>query len=178
MAQLEVLNIDNAPESAKPILSALTQKFGFLPNLAGVLANSPGALKAYVQLVEAWGATSFTPIEQNLLAVAVSRVNGCGYCAAAHSTLLKKVGADPDLIGALAEGHPLADPKLEALRRFATVMVEKRGQLDHERDVQPFLDAGYSREQILEVLIPVAMKTIGNFTNNIAHTPLDPQFGG
>jgi hypothetical protein len=37
------------------------------------------------------------------------------------------------------------------------------------------LRAGSTKEQVLEVLVGVAMKTLSNYTNHIAHTPLDKQ---
>jgi len=52
------------------------------------------------------------------------------------------------------------------------IVVEQRGVIDGT-DLQRFVDAGYAREQAFEVLVGVAMKTLSNYTNHIAATPLD-----
>ena len=39
-----------------------------------------------------------------------------------------------------------------------------------------FLDAGYTRAQVIEVLLGVGMKTFNNYVDHIAHTPLNDQF--
>lgn len=43
-------------------------------------------------------------------------------------------------------------------------------------DVDQFLAAGYTRENILEVVLVVALKTLSNYINHLADTPLDQQF--
>jgi alkylhydroperoxidase family enzyme len=43
-------------------------------------------------------------------------------------------------------------------------------------DVQAFLDAGYTKQQILEVILGLAHKIISNYTNHVAKTPVDAVF--
>ncbi|MGZ8160854.1 MAG: hypothetical protein ACXWT4_18915 [Methylobacter sp.] len=38
-----------------------------------------------------------------------------------------------------------------------------------------FIGAGYSRLQVLEVVLGVTMKTLSNYANHIIHAPLDSQ---
>ena len=71
--------------------------------------------------------------------------------------------------------QPLPDPKLDALARFTRQMVEQRGWLD-AATVQAFLDAGYSRAHVLDVLVGVTMKTLSNYANHLLHTPVDDAF--
>ncbi|MCP9976901.1 hypothetical protein [Actinomadura madurae] len=52
-------------------------------------------------------------------------------------------------------------------------MVSGRGWVE-EAEVQAFLDAGYTRRHVMDVILGVGMKTLSNYTNHIAHTPLDP----
>ncbi len=54
-------------------------------------------------------------------------------------------------------------------------LVAKRGR-PSEEDVAAFLGAGYNRAQILEVIVGIAFKTLSNFTNHLADTPIDKQF--
>ena len=165
---------DSAPEAARDTLHAVRQKFGFVPNLLGELAAAPSALKAYVTLNDLLAGSSLRPVEHQLVLIAASIANGCTYCVAAHTAGLKSAGLADDQIEALREGRPLADPRLQALRTLTTAIVERRGRIS-ERDLQLFLDAGFTREQVLEVLVGVAMKTLSNYTNHIAETPIDAQ---
>jgi alkylhydroperoxidase family enzyme len=43
-------------------------------------------------------------------------------------------------------------------------------------DLQRFLNAGYTRGQVFEVLMAISMKTLSNYANHIAGTPLDAKF--
>ena len=63
------------------------------------------------------------------------------------------------------------------MRRFAETVVDKRGWAT-EDDVQAFLAAGFGRQQVLEVILGVAFKTISNYTNHLVDTPLDEAFAG
>jgi alkylhydroperoxidase family enzyme len=70
--------------------------------------------------------------------------------------------------------QPIADPRLEALRRLAEALVRGRGHADAE--VAHFLAAGYQPSQVVEVLVGVTLKTLSNYTNHLAITPLDGVF--
>ena len=168
---------ETAPEKARPILDGAKRKFGFVPNLLAALAEAPAALEAAVSLMDALARSSFTPTEREVVLIAVSAKNGCDYCVAAHSTIagLQKVPAE--VIAALREGRPIADPRLEVLRRFAETVVEARGWVS-EADVQAFLAAGFDRQQVLEVVLGVAFKTLLNYTDHLVDTPLDDAFAG
>ncbi|SET43419.1 hypothetical protein SAMN04487962_109135 [Marinobacter segnicrescens] len=37
-------------------------------------------------------------------------------------------------------------------------------------------DAGYGQQQVLEVILGVAQKTMSNYVNHIAETPIDEPF--
>ncbi|WP_176466211.1 hypothetical protein [Aliifodinibius salipaludis] len=43
-------------------------------------------------------------------------------------------------------------------------------------DLQAFIDVGYSKQNVLEVNLIIALKKISNYTNHLAETPLDEAF--
>jgi AhpD family alkylhydroperoxidase len=141
----------------------------------GEMAAAPPVLNAYLALSEQFGQTSLTPIEQQVVLATVSVTNGCTYCVAVHSAGLKAVGLPDDQIDAIRSGRALRDIRLEALRAFTAAAVEQRGRLS-DADLRRFHETGYEHEQVLEVLIGVAMKTLSNYVNHLAHTPLDARF--
>jgi uncharacterized peroxidase-related enzyme len=170
-----VYNTETAPEAAKESLKAAEKSFGFLPNLLGVLAEAPIALKAYVDLTDLLSQSSLSPVAQQLLMLAISHENACDYCMAAHSTVAGIVGMPRSVLLALRGGSVIPDVKLEALRSFAIDVVRSRGRVDGRR-CEEFLAAGYTRQNILEVVFAAAMKTLSNYANHIAQTPLDAEF--
>lgn len=167
---------ETAPEASRSAMAATTEKFGFLPNLVREMAEAPATLRGYLGLGELLEETSLSPVEQQLALASVSMANGCEYCVAAHSAGLRQVGFPPDQLDALREGSPLADEKLEALKAFAFAVAETRGRPDAET-LRAFRQAGYENRQVLEVILAVGMKTISNYVNHIAETPLDRELG-
>lgn len=174
MEKFKLYDLESSPAASREAMEVVGKKFGFVPNLIRELAAAPAALKAYVTLSSLVDETSFTPVERQIILVTASAENGCEYCVAAHSAGLKMSGFADSQLEAIRDQRPLADPKLDALRVFTAAVVSKRGRLD-EADLDAFLRAGYTREQVLEVLVGVAMKTLSNYTNHIAETPLDTQ---
>lgn len=172
MEKFKLHEIENAPEQSKNVLLEIQKNWGFVPNLMKVFSESPSLLKGYIALSELFLNSSFSPIEQHIILLTVSFENECHYCMAAHTGLAMKTDLNEDYIKALRDGTSLDNPKLEALRVFTSKMVRSRGQLK-ENDSDDFLKVGYTKAQILEVILGVALKTMSNYTNHIAQTPLD-----
>ena len=175
MSILSIHSPETAPEASRPFLEATKKRFGFSPNIAGALAESPAALEGYLTLARLFAGTSFSPVERQIVLIAASVVNGCAYCVAAHSTMAAGERVAEDVIAALRDGEPIADARLEALRRFVEILVEKRGWAS-DREVQSFIAAGFSRRQVVEVLLGITQKTLSNYVNHLADTPLDDAF--
>jgi len=167
--------IDDAPAAARPLLEGAEEQLGFVPNLFGVFAAAPPALEAYQAISAAFARTSLSPVEQQVVLLAASGENGCAYCVAAHTVIARGQAVPDDVVAALREGRPLDDPRLEALRRFTLQVVQKRGWVE-AADLEAFEAAGYDRAQVLEVILGVTQKTLSNYTNHVAETPLDPAF--
>ena len=138
MSIFSIHTAETAPEASGPILDSAARKFGFVPNLLGALAEAPAALQAAVTLVDILARSSFTPTEREVVLITVSTANECHYCVAAHSTIAGMQKVPADVIAALRDGRPIADARLEALRRFTATLVENRGWATDD-DVQTFL---------------------------------------
>jgi uncharacterized peroxidase-related enzyme len=176
MTKFTVHTMESAPEQSRPLLEGLRKAFGFVPNLFAVFAESPAALQGSLAMTEAFSASSLSPAEQQLVALAVSEANDCQFCVAAHSTIAKRIAkADPELVAAARAREPLSDPRLDSLVTFTRRLVEQRGFVA-DSEVAAFLAAGYSKAQVIEVLLGVGMKTFNNYVDHIAHVPLNDQF--
>jgi uncharacterized peroxidase-related enzyme len=176
MTTFTVHTAETAPDRSRPLLEEIKKAFGFVPNLYAVFAESPAALRGALAIAEAFSASTLSAVEQQLVALAVSEANDCEFCVAAHSTLAKRFAkADPALVRATLAREPLADSRLDALVTFTRSLVEQRGFVP-DTDVASFLDAGYTKGQVIEVLLGVGMKTFNNYVDHIAHIPLNDQF--
>ncbi|MEM6903940.1 MAG: carboxymuconolactone decarboxylase family protein [Pseudomonadota bacterium] len=169
-------SVDTAPEGSQAILEGATKKLGFTPNLFAAQAESPLALEAYTTLSALIGEkSSFSPTEQQVVFFTGNTYHGCTFCVAAHTAISKGQKVDDAVIEALRNEQPLADAKLEALRQFAYKVIDQRGWVG-DADTQAFLDAGYTKAHVLEVVTLVGLKVLSNYTNHFAHTPLNDAF--
>lgn len=178
-SSLPALSPPQAESPARERLEEAKARQGFIPNMYAVMANSPGLLDTYVHGYNRFRAQSgFTPAEQEVVLLAISRENGCTYCVAAHSFIADKMSGVPQAVtDAIRDGAPIADAKLAALHDFARLMVRQRG-LPTRADAAAFLAAGYSEKQILEIVLAIAVKTLSNYANHVFHTPVDAAFAG
>ena len=168
---------ETAPAAAKEILAGAKKAYGFVPNLLGVMSEAPALVKAYTTLGRIFEESSFNATERQVVLLTTSYENECEYCIAAHSVIAGMQKVPETVIGAIRGGTPIADPKLEALRRFTAAVVSSRGWPTDD-ETAAFLAAGYGKQQIFEVVLGVGFKTLSNYTNHIAGTPLDAPFAG
>jgi uncharacterized peroxidase-related enzyme len=170
--QFTLHTAQTATAASATILNQVEKAWGFVPNLHRVLAESPAALEAYGTL---WGIaekTSFTPVERNIAYLAIIYENECSYCMAGHSNLSRLAHVDDGAIEAVRQGLPIADARLQALRVFAGKVTRERGVVS-DADVAAFIAAGFTKANVLDLLVLAATKLISNYTNHIADTPLD-----
>ncbi|MFO7582881.1 carboxymuconolactone decarboxylase family protein [Guyparkeria sp.] len=169
---------ETAPQEAADSIEKATAAFGFLPNLIGVMAESPALAEAYLSLSDIFQSkTRLDATEQHVVLLTVSRYHECHYCMAAHTTTAGMMGVDAPMVEAIRNDRPIDDPKLEALRRLTHEMVESRGW-PSEATQQRFFDAGYEPSQMFDVLVGIAQKTLSNYTNHLADTPVDEPMQG
>jgi len=175
MSYIPVLTADNAPSQSVNMLQTTEKNFGFVPNLIGVMATSPSLTQAYLSVADIFSNSSLTPTEQQIVLLTVSHYHECDYCMAAHTAIASMKKVDSSVINSIRNDVPITDSKLETLRNFTKLLIDKRGWVKDD-DIQSFLDAGYTTNHMLDILVGIAQKTMSNFTNHIAKTPLDDAF--
>lgn len=176
MTKINMKTKESMKPDAAQMIGQVEKKFGFVPNLMSVFANSPAALQAYLTLSELAAKTTLSPVEQQAVLLTVSRENNCAYCMAAHSMMADKMAGMPaDHLQSIREGREISDKKLNELVRFAREIVNERGRPSSE-SIERFYKAGYNAENVLEILLCTAMKTLSNYANHIAETPVDQAF--
>jgi len=166
---------DSAPEDAHEVLKKVQSNFGFIPNLLGVLAEAPVAAEAYLNLIDLCRRSSLTPTERHVVWFAVNYEHECTYCMAAHTVVANREDIAEEVIEATRNGSPYNDDRLQTLREFTQSVVVERGKVSPQQTEQ-FLAAGFTKRNILEIIMAVASKILSNYTNHIAETPLDEEF--
>jgi uncharacterized peroxidase-related enzyme len=165
-------SIEAAPAASQPLLQAVKKLLGSVPNLFRLVANSPAALEGYLGLNGALGKGALPAATRERIALAVAEVNACGYCLSAHTYLGKHVAKLNDAeIDANRDGKSL-DAFANAAVHFAVQVTQQRGHVS-DADLQAVRAAGYSDEQIIEIVQHVALNTWTNYINSVAQTDID-----
>ncbi len=157
------------------ILEKTEKKFGFIPNFMAAAVESPALIEAYNGLMHAFEESFFTATERQVVYLTVSVENSCHFCVPAHTSAIQKDESIDDSIATnLRTNTPLDDAKLQALSDFTREAVMQKGHVNQE-ELEKFLTAGYTRQHALEVMIGIAAKTLSNYTNALADTPLNDE---
>ena len=174
MSQFPIHTIETAPEAAKEALKAVQNVNGFIPNLIGVLANAPTALETYRTVGGINGRNSLTAVEREVVQITAAVVNGCGFCVAGHTKIaLKLLKLEEALVNQIRSTARIEqDAKLDALARFTLTVILQKAKLTQAQQ-QAFYNAGYTKENALDVVLGVSLATLCNYANNLADTPIN-----
>ncbi|AXC16319.1 Macrophage infectivity potentiator-related protein (plasmid) [Acidisarcina polymorpha] len=165
----------SAPAASKPALQQLQDGFGFIPNVAGAIANSPVLMKAFAAVFANVHSGSFAEDEIQVVLLTDAVANASAWAVAFHSTLALRNHVSNEDVKAIRERRLPSQPRHAALSVLARQFIEKRGHIS-AAEMQTFLDAGFKQEHILEILTIIAASTITNYAATVANPPLEPQF--
>lgn len=169
------------PATAQPlqkdVLDRAVKAVGFLPNMYANMVNAPAVLSTYLHGYGLFRSESgLKPAEQEVVLLAVSQVNGCNYCTAAHSMIAdKKSGVPADVLAAIRQGHSIPDARLAALHALTVAMVTTQGRPPADV-LKAFFAAGFEERHVLYIILALAVKTLSNYSNHAFATPVDPVF--
>ena len=166
---------DSAPADSKALLNDVHARYGQIPNVYGVLAEAPIAVEAYDVLADLLMRSSFTPTERHVVWFTLNAYHNCHYCMAAHTFLAKGENVADEVIETARAVGRYDDPKLEGLRNFTLTLAENRGWVSPDA-LDAFLAAGFSQQNVLEIVVAIAHKVVSNYTNHIVETPVDDAF--
>jgi alkylhydroperoxidase family enzyme len=175
MTDFKIHDVASAPADAKPLLEASLKNFGMLPGLHGVMAEAPAVLEGYQVLHDLFQKTSFDADELTVVWLTINVEHACHYCVPAHTAIAHMMNVDSNIISALRDETPLASDKLEALRNFTLAITRQRGNVTQDQ-LDAFYTAGYSQQQVLEIILGLAQKVMSNYVNHVAETPVDAPF--
>jgi len=166
--------IESAPAASRPLLTGIKAAFGFIPTMFEHMAEAPTTIEAYLQLNELVSKTSFSVSDQQVALMAVSVENKCEFCIKAHKAIGKMKGANLDTLLALSEGNEITNLKDKALVEFVRLAVKERGRLSLA-DQNKFISAGFTKQNILEVMLIVSIKTLSNYINHLTQPEVNSE---
>ncbi|UJP65767.1 carboxymuconolactone decarboxylase family protein [Mongoliitalea daihaiensis] len=168
--RFEVPTLENVSEKNRGILTAIKEKVGMVPNIYATYALSAHALERYITFANA--KSSFNNKEKEVINLVVSQVNGCSYCQAAHTAIGKMNGFTDEQIILLRKGSAPFDTKFDALVKTAKAIAENKGKVNDDT-LDTFFNAGYNKENFIDLIVNVGEKTITNFLHNATEIPVD-----
>jgi alkylhydroperoxidase family enzyme len=175
MPSYPIHTIESAPVQSKPVLLQLQQAFGLIPNIAAAMATSPVLINGFIGLFERVHTSSLTESQIQTLLLTNAVTNASEWAVAFHTALGLKHGVQPADVDAVRRGDLPNDVQLAALSMLARTLIEKRGRLV-DAEQKRFFDAGFSSEQLLEVIAVVAASTITNYSGSVTQPTLEASF--
>lgn len=169
--RIKLLSQDEASQHSQELLSQVQKKFGSIPNVFKMMANSSAVLQSYLNFSGALSHGKLDPRIQERIALFISQETGCEYCLAAHSVIGKGAGLSENEIIMARQGCS-EDQRADAALAFAMAVFDNAGRVE-EAELQNIREAGFSDEEILEIVATVSLTLLTNSLNNLAETQVD-----
>ena len=174
VAPFPLMDENYAPDKSIPFLAKAKATFGLIPNIEKVMAQAPSLLASYMYAWDEFNETSLSEVERQIVYQTANFENNCQYCTPWHTILSEKSGMAEQDVESLRCGSSLLDQKHESLRIFTRDLVRTKGSIE-PCVLKAFFDGGYGEQQAMEVILGLSIKTMNNYTNSIAQTPLDDE---
>ncbi len=167
MPRIQPLEPHHAKISQEYVEAGKQMTGGKVINYFKQMSVSPASFKGYMDLSETLQGGSLDRKLQESIAVAVSDFNGCTYCLSVHSGLAEQEDEREQ-----AQQFESEDPKRAAALHFVREVLESRGHPSDEV-LDEVREAGYTDEQIMEMISNVALNTLSNYMNETIETEVD-----
>ncbi len=173
MSRFPLVPTEQLPAAAADLFAQIKKGLGKVPNAYATIGGySPGALAALLSTDAALGKGALGKADIEAIRLAVSEVNGCDYCVAAHTVVGKMVGLPPEAMHQIRAGEATGQAARDALLHFVRSVQSTRGTVPAPV-VDAVLSAGYSPQQLIEALLVISMITFTNLVNRVNDTDLD-----
>ncbi|KAF0124824.1 MAG: peroxidase [Elusimicrobia bacterium] len=166
MAWIEVIEPERAEGKLKEIYDETLRSRGALAAVHKIHSLHPESLTAHMALYMTllYGKSPLLRRERELIAVAVSRANGCPYCIGHHSDAFARYEKDPAKVQAARDGRWEEFAANEAaLCRYADKLTRAPSACS-EADVAALRAAGYGDQAVLDA---AQIAAYFNFVNRL-----------
>lgn len=163
---IRVVEPEQADGRLREIYDETIKKRGRLAEVHKIHSLNPESLRAHMGLYMTlmFGASPLPRRTRELVAVAVSRTNGCAYCVGHHADALARYEKRPEYVRAVSDGRwDALDPADSALCRHAEKLTKEPASVS-EADIAELKAAGLGDEEILDL---TQVAAYFNFVNRI-----------
>jgi len=171
MARIAIPTKETTPAATKPILERYERNLGVTPNFFSLIARSPDVLSAEANMHAILG-KSLGHDTRERIHIMTAEVNGCNYCLSVHTYVGGKFNKmSKEDMEMNRDGHS-TDPKADAAVQFAYQVAKNRGHVT-DADFAAVRAAGFSDEQIIDIVAETAFSFTTNLFNNTFQTDID-----
>lgn len=171
MQRINIIDEVEVTDDIVGMLDMVRSQFNMVPNVIGVMANSPATLKAYLGLSGALSEGVLSAKLREQIALTVAGINQCSYCASAHTVSGKQAGLDSQEMALNLAGASV-DKNTHTALSLVRQIVECRGQIGDTYLVLAHTH-GFSNEEILEIFSHTMLNMFTNYLNHLARTEID-----
>lgn len=175
MALLKLHTIDSTPEKSQALLQSSIDNFGWIPNQSAYMSESPSLLGAYQRAHDLFIDSSLNEEEKAVVWITTGVANHCDYTVQAHAFIALSKGVDKQVVEALAFHPSSLEGRLSVLRTFTLEVLRCHGRLGKPA-IDALLAAGFSKQNMLDVILGVSQKNMSTILNSIAATEIDERF--
>jgi uncharacterized peroxidase-related enzyme len=169
VSRFGVTELDELPEDLQERIGVIAEKSGFVPNVFRALGHRPAELRAFLDQHDALMDRSdgLSKAERELVVVATSGANHCGYCVVAHGALLRIRSKNPELADQVAI-NPWETELPERWRAIVDLALGLTRTPEHfgERELSAARAAGLTEDEIWDV---GAITAFFAMSNRLAH---------
>src|SRR5438067_13147441 len=144
------------------------ERLGFVHNVLQAYAFDNAKLEAFVAMADdlMLADSGLSKLEREMIAVAVSSVNHCHYCLAAHGAAVRQRAKDPEMGELIAQNYRAAGlpARQQAMLDFAVLLTEAPDKIE-EADREELRAAGFNDRDIWDI---AAVAAFYNMSNRLA----------
>jgi uncharacterized peroxidase-related enzyme len=179
VSRFGVTELDELPEDLRERVGVIAEKSGFLPNIFRALGRRPAELRAFLDQHDALMDRSdgLSKAERELVVVATSGANHCGYCVVAHGALLRIRSKQPELADQVAI-NPWEAELPERWRAIVDLALALTRAPEHfgERELAAARAAGLTEDEIWDVGAITAFFAMSNRLAHLCALQPNPEF--
>jgi uncharacterized peroxidase-related enzyme len=165
ISRFEPPKLEELPADIAERIAAVQEKSGFVPNVFLALARRPDEFRAFFAyhdaLMEKPGGLS--KAEREMIVVATSGLNHCGYCVVAHGAILRIRAKNPLIADQVAINYRKADvtPRERAMLDFAMKVAERSQDVD-DADYAALKAHGFTDDEAWDIAAIAAFFAMSN----------------
>ena len=171
MKKIQVPTREQVDATSQTIFDQLKKELGIVPNLYATIGYSSEALEAFLSFSGKAGKGSFSGKEIEAIKLAVSEVNGCQYCLAAHTALAKMQGVTEEETLQL-RATDIEDERLNAITTLARDVALHRARVSDE-NLETFYAQGFEEKGLIDLIAVVNAITFSNYSHILTDVPID-----